>query len=108
MALQKQIELEDGVVVNYHRIVSINKITNINNIIEVASYISSKKRQEEKDYYELKSKQQEIPDADIEEISMNVFIDTNYINKEYDESETIQEAYDYLKATDKYKNAEDV
>lgn len=108
MALSKEIELDNGIVTTYHRIVSLNKITNSANIIEVASYISSKKRQEEKDYYELKSKQQEIPDADIEEISMNVFIDTNYINKEYDESETIQEAYDYLKATDKYKNAEDV
>ena len=40
MALKKEIELENGIIVNYHRIVSINKITNDCNIIEVASYTS--------------------------------------------------------------------
>ena len=32
MGLKKQIELDNGIVTNYHRIVSINKITN-NSII---------------------------------------------------------------------------
>ena len=36
MALSKEIELENGVIVKYHRIVSINKVTNQTNIIEVA------------------------------------------------------------------------
>ena len=40
MALKKQVELYNGIITNYHRIVSINKITNNCNIIEVASYIS--------------------------------------------------------------------
>ena len=38
MALKKEIELENGVMLNYHRIVSFNKITNISNVIEIASY----------------------------------------------------------------------
>ena len=46
MALNKKIELDSGVVVNYHRVVSVNKITNIQNIIEVASYTSEDKRDE--------------------------------------------------------------
>ena len=29
MALQKEVELDNGVIVNYHRITSLNKITNI-------------------------------------------------------------------------------
>ena len=47
MALKNEIELENGIILNYHRIVSINKITNNSIIIEVASYINERKRQEE-------------------------------------------------------------
>ena len=101
MALQKEIELENGIIVNYHRIVSLSKITNQLNIIEVASYTSKEKREEEK---EAIKKSQEAGEA----ISTNIFIDTTYINKEYSEDETIKDAYEYLKTTDKYKDAEDI
>lgn len=95
MALYKEIELDNGIVVKYHRIVSVNKITNNQNIIEVASYISEAKRQEEKDAIQNST-------------SMNVFIKTLYMNKEYDEKETIKELYEYLKTTDRFKDAEDI
>lgn len=98
MALQKQIELDNGIILNYHRIVSINKITNNQIVIEVASYINESKRQEEVDYY----------NSNETEKQMNVFIDTTYINAEYDEDKTIQDYYDYLKTIDKFKNAEDI
>lgn len=98
MALKKQIELPNGIITNYHRIVSINKITNSAIIIEVGSYISEEKRQEEIDYYN--------STEDVK--AMNVFIDTTYLNKEYNETDTIQDLYDYLKTTDKFKDAEDV
>ena len=97
MALKKNIILNNGIPVNYHRVVSINKITNNCNIIEVASYISEEKRQEEMDYY----------NSTDENKSMNVFIDITYINKEYDASETIQDVYEYLKTTEKFKDAVD-
>ena len=97
MALKKQIELENGIIVNYHRIVSINKITNSSIIIEVASYTSEEKRQEEIEYYNLTE----------ENKSMNVFIDTTYLNKEYNETDTIKDLYDYLKTTEKFKDALD-
>ena len=92
MGLKKEIILDDGVIVNYHRIVSINNITNVCNIIEIASYTSKEKRQEEKDAIENATE-------------MNVFINTEYINKEYTENLTIKEAYEYLKTLEKYKNA---
>lgn len=98
MALQKAIKLDNGIIVNYHRIVSINKITNKHNIIEVASYISKEEREKEEEYYE-----SEVPNK-----VMNVFIDTMYIEKDYNAEETIQEAYTYLKTLDKFKDAEDV
>lgn len=93
MGLKKQIELENGVIVNYHRIVSINKITNNSIIVEVASYTSEEKRQEE-----IEKEGQE----------MNIFIETTYLNKEYNETDTIQDLYDYLKTTEKFKDAEDL
>lgn len=93
MALRKKIELENGIIVNYHRIVSINKITNSTIIIEVGSYISEAKRQEE-----IEKQGQE----------MNIFIETFYLNKDYNENETIKDLYDYLKTTEKFKDAEDV
>ena len=92
MGLKKEIILDDGVIVNYHSIVSINNITNVCNIIEIASYTSKEKRQEEKDAIENATE-------------MNVFINTEYINKEYTENLTIKEAYEYLKTLEKYKNA---
>ena len=92
MGLLKSIELENGIVVNYHRVVSINKITNSSNVIEVASYTSKEKREEE-----------------IEKIGqeMNIFIDTTFMSVDYDEEVGIKEVYDYLKTTEKFKDAED-
>lgn len=94
MALKKEIILDNGVTTNYHRIVSLNNITNIATIIEVASYTSKNKRDEEKSA--IKNSEE-----------MNVFIDTDYINKEYEKDFTIEQAYEYLKTLDKFKNAID-
>ena len=96
MALKKEITLDNGIIVNYHRIVSLNKITNQANIIEVASYTSEEKRAEEQAYYSNEETDKE----------MNVFINTIYFNKEYDENETIENAYEYLKTTEEFKDAE--
>lgn len=101
MALKKEITLDSGITVTYHRIVSINKITNNQNIIEVASYINKEKRQEEVEI--LKNVQE-----NGEVIPMNVFIDTTYVSKEYSENETIEDIYNYLKTTEKFKDAEDI
>lgn len=94
MALKKEIELDNGVTVNYHRIVSINKITNVSNIIEVASYTNEQKREEEKEAIENGTE-------------MNVFINTQYINAEYDETSTIENTYEYLKTLEQFEDAED-
>lgn len=89
MALDKTIVLNNGITVNYHRIVSINNITNNQSIIEVASYTSSEKRQEEKEA--LKNQK-----------PMSVFIKPTYISKEYTSDLDIVSAYAYLKTLDDF------
>ena len=92
MAIIKEIELENGVKVNYHRVVSINKITNNQNIIEIASYTSKEKRKEE-----------------VEKIRQetNIFIYTTYLNTPYNEEINISNVYEYLKTLEQFKNAVD-
>jgi hypothetical protein len=95
MALKKSIELDNGVIVNYHRIVSIYKTTNHSTRLEIASYTSAEKRAQEQVQME--------NDEDI-----TVYIETEYISLEYDETSNIKDWYEYLKTTDKYGGAEDV
>lgn len=98
MALKKEIELNNGIILNYHRITSINKITNNCNVVEISSYTSEKQREKEIEYYK----------SEDEDKTMNVFIDTTYVNMEYNENITIEEIYEYLKTLDKFKDAEDI
>ena len=98
MALRKKIKNKNDIELSYHRIVSLNKITNQTNILEVASYIDGEQRQIELDYYNSTDPNKH----------MNVFIDTSFLNCPYDETKTIEEYYDYLKTTEKFKDAEDV
>ncbi len=94
MAIIKNITLDSGVMVNYHRVVSVNNVTNHASIIEVASYPNKAKRLEEKNAL-----------ANREE--MNVFIDTHYIEIPYDEDLNVNSAYEYLKTTETYSNGTD-
>ena len=106
MALKKEIELKNGVILNYHRVVSVNSITNISTTIEVAGYVSEAKRLEEKTYQELQMKQDRTPEEEEElERGINVYIDTDYIQIPYDKNMNVDNAYEYLLTTDKYKNA---
>ena len=94
MALLKPIELDSGIVLNYHRIVTITKITNHSTVLEVAGYTSKEKR--ELEIQQLKNGEE-----------VTAYIDTAFINVNYDEDTTIKDWYAYLKTTDEYKDAED-
>ena len=94
MSLNKEIVLENGVTINYHRVVSVNNITNHASIIEVASYTSESKRLEEKEKM-----------ANNE--SMDIFIYTEYISLEYTQDLNVDTAYEYLKTLDKFADAID-
>ena len=94
MAIIKKVELENGVIVNYHRIVSINNIINHASIIEVAGYTGKAKREEEKQ----KSKTGE---------PMNVFIFTKYIDIPYNADLNVNSAYEYIKTLSDYSGCID-
>lgn len=95
MALQKEIVLENGITVNYHRIVSVNNITNHATIIEIGSYTNAEKREEEKE--KLTNNE-----------PMDIFINTEYLNIDYDKDMNVNNAYNYLKILDKYIGSQNV
>ena len=91
----------------------LNKITNISNNIEVNSYTSKKQREKEKRYQELQKKNangEELTEEEKEELDkgINILVEADYIEIEYDVNMTIESAYEYLKTTEKYKEAEDI
>ena len=90
MALIKSITLPNGIIVAYHRVVSVDNITNQSSIIEVASYTNKSKRIEEKEA--LKNN-----------IPMDVFIHTEYLNVPYDKDLNVDSAYAYLKTLEQFE-----
>lgn len=95
MALSKRITAESGVTTYYHRIVGFNTFLNVQNTIEVASYTSRAKRDEEKA-------------ALADGAEHNVYIETMLVEVEYDPAMTPQTAYEYLKTLPKFEGANDV
>lgn len=95
MALSKRITLDNGVDVNYHRVVSVNIITNVHNVIEVASYTSEAKRREE---------QEAIQNG----LPMDIYINSSFINAPYNQSMTVEGAYNYVKTLPGFDGARNV
>lgn len=131
MAIEKPIELGNGVTVHYHRVVSVNSITNVQSVIEVASYTSEAKREEEKrNIAALKERAEAVaaiqtqieeqasdeeagesvplPDIPAEIEPCNVLISTDYIAVDYDRDLDIGGAYGLLKTLPKYEGAKDL
>lgn len=94
MALNKEMTLKNGIVVKYHRIVSVNNITNQSSIIEIASYTNEEKRMEEKAKF-LKNE------------PMNIYIHSKYYSKEYTKDLNVDSAYAYIKTLDEFINSSD-
>ena len=106
MALSKKITLESGVAVNYHRVVSVNTITNHANVIELASYTSKAKRTEGRANAAAAAEGGEAPNAGA--VEHDVFIYTNYYSADYDQGMTIVDAYEWVKALPEFEGATDV
>ena len=94
MGLSKQIEI-GGIPLSYHRVASVNIITNQCNLIEVQSYVSHEKRLEEIEALENRR-------------GMDVFIHANTYSAPYDQEMTVDSAYEYIKALDDFSGATDV
>ena len=97
MALKKDITLDNGILLTYHRVVSINSIINHQSLIEVGSYINEEQRNKEKEWYTGNC-----------EDDLNVFISTVYYPIEYNKELNVDNAYEYLKTLDVFADAEDI
>lgn len=94
MALKKDIEQENGVILSYHRIAEIENIVNDSTKLKIISYVNQKQRQKE-------INAGMYGDA-------RIYIMTSEEKLNYNDTLSIKEAYNYLKTTDTYKGAEDV
>jgi len=97
MALKKDKVLENGITLTYHRVVSVNNITNVQSMIEVGSYLNKEQREKEREWY-----------ASGGQDRLNVYIGTTYYTKDYDKNLNVDNAYEYLKTLEDFADAEDV
>lgn len=96
MAILKEIELESGVTVRYHRVSSVDISTNMCDFIRLTGYTSKAKREEE--LAAMQSGEQH-----------NVFMDTRMFAAPYGSCPTIARAYEWVKANvPEFADAEDV
>lgn len=97
MALKKDKVLNNGIVLTYHRVVSVNSIINQTSLIEVGSYLNKEQREKEREWY---------ASGGVDDL--NVYISTAYYYKDYDKNLNVDNAYEYLKTLDEFKDAEDI
>lgn len=95
MALEKIVKNDVNIPLNYHRIQNIKHIVNKNTEIEVYSYVNEEEREREKE------RGQSIYHDDI-------YKSSKVYSLEYNDELTAEDAYDYLKTLDEFKNAKDV
>ena len=91
MALYKPIKQDDGVITNYHRILYSQITTNKQNSIAVISYIDNEARDNEK-----------------ENVIAKPYSKAITYETEYDETMTIEKAYEYLKTLPEFEGATDI
>ena len=92
MALYKEIRQEDGVTTKYHRILYLTQTVNSHNSIAVVSYVDEE------------SRKNDIPS----EGENRPYRKAITYEMEYDESMTIEKAYDWLKTQAGFEGAENV
>jgi hypothetical protein len=89
MALKKEIILDNGIILNYHRIITLQLVTNKYINITTLSYINEETRNEDV-------------------LDDKVIITNVYTIENYEEDYNIKRAYEYLKTLPEFENSEDV
>lgn len=95
MALSKRITLPSGIQTNYHRIVAVTHVTNVQTTVEVASYTGRGKREDE-------------VAALAANEPMDVFIEAQLLVVPYGVVSTVADAYEWLKSTEQFADSADV
>ena len=91
MALYKEIRQDDGVTTKYHRILQLIHTVNRQNSIAVVSYVDDVARTEEQ-----------------QSVLMLPYKKGITYETDYDESMTVEKAYEYLKTLPQFEGAEDI
>lgn len=122
MALLLDVTLPNGVSIYYHRISDISKITNVQNVIAITSYMSKQDRELDKEWYDDNKMYTELSKKSANELTSEesyflenfdpndhpaIFKTQRTLVVDYDESMTIQDAYAYLKETVLYGAVDD-
>lgn len=89
MALKKEIILDNGIILDYHRIITLQLVTNKYINITTLSYINEETRNEDV-------------------LDDKVIITNVYTIENYEEDYNIKRAYEYLKTLPEFENSEDV
>lgn len=91
MALYKSIRQNDGVTTSYHRILYVMKTVNRQNSIAVTSYVDQDARVDEQS-----------------SVLAQPYCKALTYETEYDDTMTVEKAYDFLKTLPEFEGAEDV
>lgn len=96
MALLKAIKQQNGVVLNYHRIADIKNVVNDKTYIGVLSYVDEEEREKEKKQPKYSPNKPQI------------YVVSLLIPVEYNDTLTIEDAYEYLKTLPEFEGSEDI
>ena len=96
MALLKPIKQNNGIVLNYHRIANIRNVVNDKTYLDVISYVDKEERIKEQNQPKYSPNKPEI-------YKVNAIY-----NLPYNDTLTIEEAYEYLKTLEVFEGSEDI
>lgn len=96
MALSKPIKQSNGIVLNYHRIADIRNVVNDKTYLDVISYVDKEEREKEQKQPKYSPNKEEIYKVN------------NIYSLPYNDTLTIEEAYEYLKTLEVFEGSEDI
>ena len=96
MALSKPIKQNNGIVLNYHRIADIRNVVNDKTYLDVISYVDDEERVREQKQPKYSPNKQEI-------YKVSAIYDLLY-----NDSLSIEQAYEYLKTLEVFEGSEDI
>ena len=96
MALSKPIKQNNGIVLNYHRIANIRNVVNDKTYLDVISYVDKEEREKEQNQPKYSPSKE------------NIYTVNNIYKLPYNDTLTIEEAYEYLKTLEDFEGSEDV
>lgn len=106
MALLKNIKMDNGLILSYHRINTVLIHTNNQIVVEVSSYLNEEERKREIEFYN--KKLNEDLNENLTEPTLNIYIKTTYYTLDYNEEFSVKKAYEYLKTLDEFFLSEDI